>query len=49
MQICSGVYVLTPEDYKRIDVDHMLDYARVAERRVRETRKAGYEFYNPKQ
>ena len=49
VQICSGVYVLTPEDYKRVDVDHMLDYARVAERRVRETRKAGYEFYNPKQ
>lgn len=27
----------------------MLDYARVAERRVRDTRKDGYEFYNPDQ
>ena len=29
--ICSGIYVLTPEDYYHIDVDQMLDYARVAE------------------
>lgn len=49
VQICGGVYVLTPEDYRRIDVDHMLDFARVAEKRVRSTRKDGYEFYNPDQ
>ena len=49
VQICSGVYILTPNDYQRIDVDHMLDFARVAERRVRENRKEGYEFYNPEQ
>ncbi len=47
VQICSGVYVLTPEDYKNINIDKMLDFARVAEKRVRETRKDGYEFYNP--
>ena len=49
VQICGGVYVLTPEDYRQIDVDHMLDFARVAEKRVRETRKEGYAFYNPEQ
>ncbi|MBQ3426041.1 MAG: EAL domain-containing protein [Clostridia bacterium] len=49
IQICSGIYVLTSEDYRNIDVDRMLDYARVAEERVRKTRKDGYEFYNPEQ
>ncbi len=49
VQICGGVYVLTPEDYKNVDVDHMLDLARVAEKRVRETKSDGYEFYNPEQ
>ena len=49
VQLCSGVYVLMPEDYQRIDVDHMLDFARVAERRLRESGKEGYEFYNPDQ
>ena len=49
VQVCSGVYVLTPTDYQEIDVDHMLDCARVAEKRLRETRKDGYEFYNPEQ
>lgn len=46
IQLCAGVYILTPGDYHQIDVDHMLDFARVAERRVRELRKDGYEFYN---
>ena len=49
VQVCSGVYVLEPEDYRKGDVDHMLDLARVAEKRVRDTRKDGYEFYNPDQ
>lgn len=49
LQICAGVYVLAPADYRQIDVDHMLDCARVAEKRVRNTRKDGYEFYNPDQ
>jgi len=49
LQICSGIYVLTAEDHQNIDVDRMLDYARVAEERVRNTRKDGYEFYNPDQ
>ena len=49
VQICGGIYVLTPEDYRNIDVDHMIDYARVAEKKVRATRKDGYEFYNQEQ
>ena len=49
VQVCGGIYVLTPEDYRVIDVDHMIDFARVAEKKVRETRKDGYEFYNPDQ
>lgn len=49
IQICGGVYVLEPKDYRNIDIDHMLDLARVAEERVRDTRKDGYEFYNPEQ
>ncbi len=47
--ICSGIYVLTPEDYYHIDVDQMLDYARVAERKVRDSGKGGYAFYNQDQ
>ena len=49
VQMCFGFYVLTPEDCREADIDHMLDYARVAEKKVRETRKEGYEFYNPDQ
>ena len=49
VQICSGIYVLTPRDFRKIDVDHMLDLARVAEKRVRESRKGDFEFYNPEQ
>ena len=49
VQICTGIYVLTPEDYQNIDVDKMLDFARLAEQRVRSTRKDGYEFYNPEE
>lgn len=50
VQIYSGIYVLTAEDYEKINVDHMIDLARVAEKRVRGSiRKEGYEFYNPEQ
>ncbi|MBR2676489.1 MAG: EAL domain-containing protein [Solobacterium sp.] len=49
VQICTGIYVLTPEDYQKIDVDKTLDFARLAEQRLRNTRKDGYEFYNPEE
>jgi diguanylate cyclase (GGDEF)-like protein len=49
LQVCTGVYALTPDDYKNIDVDRMLDCARIAEKKVRETLKTGYQFYNPEQ
>ncbi len=47
IQLCTGIYVVTPQDYQRIDVDRMIDFARVAENRVSENVKDGYEFYNP--
>lgn len=49
VRICSGIYVLTAKDFRQIDVDHMLDLARVAERRVRDSRTIDYAFYNPEQ
>ena len=49
VQICGGIYVLTPEDYLKVDVDRMMAFARVAERRVIDARKDGYDFYNPEQ
>ncbi len=49
IQICTGVYALTPEDHLRPNVDQMLDYARVAEKRLRTNHKEGIEFYNSEQ
>jgi diguanylate cyclase (GGDEF)-like protein len=49
VQLCCGIYTLTEEDYTNVNVDHMIDLARVAELKVRETKKEGYEFYNPNQ
>ena len=49
VQICSGIYVLTPKDFREIDVDHMLDLARVAEKRARANREEDFAFYNPEQ
>jgi diguanylate cyclase (GGDEF)-like protein len=49
VQICTGVYVLTSADHWHINVDHFLDFARMAEKKVREEHKEGYELYNPKQ
>jgi EAL domain-containing protein (putative c-di-GMP-specific phosphodiesterase class I)/GGDEF domain-containing protein/ABC-type amino acid transport substrate-binding protein len=49
VQVCGGVYVVTPEDHRVINVDHLLDLARVAEKRVRRRRDDGYDFYNPQQ
>ncbi len=49
VQICGGIYVLTPDDYINADIDKMIDYARVAEKKVHDIRSDGYEFYNPEQ
>ena len=49
VRICTGIYAVTPEDHQHIDVDHMLDLARIAETRVPNTRIEGYGFYNPEQ
>ena len=47
--LCCGVYVVTPTDREQINIDRMMDCARIAERKVRDTRNEGYEFYNPEQ
>ena len=47
--LCGGVYVITPADHQQINIDHMMDCARMAEKKVRSTRNEGYEFYNPEQ
>lgn len=49
VQISSGIYALTPADYQKINVDQMLDFARVAEKRLRDNHKEGLEFYNTEQ
>lgn len=49
VQICSGLYALMPDDYKYPNVDHMLDLARMAEKKARDKQKDGYEFYNQEQ
>lgn len=47
--LCYGIYVLTPLDYKQINIDLMIDYAHLAEKKVRESQNEGYEFYNKNQ
>ena len=49
VQICSGIYVLTPEDFIEADIDHMLDLARITEKRVRQNRENSFAFCNPEQ
>ena len=47
--ISYGIYVLTPADHQQINIDRMIDYAHVTEKKVRDTRNEGYEFYNREQ
>ena len=47
--VSGGIYVLTSEDYRHVDVDHMMDLASMAERKIRDKQGDGYEFYNPDQ
>ena len=47
--LCGGIYVVTPTDHQQINIDHMMDCARMAEKKVRDTRNEGFEFYNPEQ
>lgn len=49
VQISGGIYVLTPEDFKEIDIDHLIDLARETEKSVRESRTGNFGLYNPKQ
>ena len=47
--LCGGVYVVTSTDRQQINIDHMMDRARMAEKKVRDTRNEGHDFYNPEQ
>ena len=47
--LCYGIYVLTKEDYHNVNVDRMIDYAHLAEKKLRATQNEGYEFYNNEQ
>ncbi|MCR5700579.1 MAG: EAL domain-containing protein [Lachnospiraceae bacterium] len=49
VQLSAGIYVLTGDDHRNINVDRMLDCARLAEKRLQESHKEGCEFYNPEQ
>ncbi len=49
VQVCGGIYILTPEDYREINVDQMLDYGHLAEKRMRSIHGDGYGFYNQEQ
>ncbi|MBR2086970.1 MAG: transporter substrate-binding domain-containing protein, partial [Oscillospiraceae bacterium] len=49
VQICTGVYSLSPADHQDSSIDRMLDFARVAEKRLRETHNQGFGFYNENQ
>lgn len=50
VRVYGGVYVLTPSDYERINVDHMIDLAREAEKKARmSARKEGFEILNHEQ
>lgn len=47
--MCYGIYVLTKEDYTDINIDRMIDYAHLAEKKLSENQNEGYEFYNHEQ
>ena len=49
VQVCTGLYALSANDRQNVNVDHMLDRARVAEKRLRSKHKDGFEFYNQDQ
>lgn len=50
VRVYGGVYVLTPSDYEKINVDHMIDLAREAEKKARRSaRKEGLEILNHEQ
>ena len=49
VQICTGIYALTPLDHQKINVNQMLDFARVAEKRLCDNHKEGFELYNTEQ
>ncbi|MBO4396312.1 MAG: EAL domain-containing protein [Eubacterium sp.] len=49
VQLCAGAYALTMSDHQAANIDHLLDFARLAEKRLRDNHNEGIEFYNPDQ
>jgi len=49
VDICCGLYALTPEDFRSVDVDKMIDLAHDAEKRIRKERSVSLAYYNPEQ
>lgn len=49
VRLSTGVYALTPNDHKNINVDQMIDHARMAEKKLRDGHREGFEFYNNEQ
>lgn len=47
--LCYGIYVLVQDDYDNINIDRIIDYAHLAEKKLRATKNEGYEFYNQEQ
>jgi diguanylate cyclase (GGDEF)-like protein len=47
VQICGGIYVLTPHDYRDINIYRMLDYARMAEKKSVKPGKKATSFTTP--
>lgn len=49
VQMYCGIYVLTDNDYNNIDINRMIDMARIAVQTLQDDKKCGYMFYNPSQ
>lgn len=47
VKMYCGIYVLTDKDYIDVDINHMIDAARIAEQTIQERKKDGFIFYNP--
>ena len=47
--LCYGIYVLSQIDYQKINIDRLIDYAHLAEKKVYNTQNEGYAFYNQEQ
>ena len=49
VQITTGIYILTEDDYVTLDIDHMLDCARLTQHKLKANTMDGYALYNPQE